>query len=145
METVSAYGSPKSPQPAALLQDQSGSDSGQHGVGLTQYAAPFVTQPRPGTGSPGSAAGNVPAGVDRLSNAPAPDESPSQAELDTSQRKCQPALDVSGESVTANLSDVCSDDAAVDVNPGLCQSSAMIRGGEVLGSLDGVLPMLLQV
>lgn len=135
METVTAYGVTRTSRKGGLVNDHSVSDGGQSSNAPADTSlGPFVTRPRPDVGSPRAIDDSTPSVDDQEQVAAADDHA---VEPDTEFRRSQAGLDVSRDSVTGNLSDVCSEEVAAAQNPTLGQSSAMVRGGEVFGSVEG--------
>lgn len=133
METVTPYGVTRTSRQGGLVNDNSVSDGGQSSTAPADSSvAPFVTKPRIDVTSP-RAIDEGAASVDE--QVPSADEH--AVESDTGFRRSQAALDISRDSVTGNLSDVCSEEVAAAQVPNLGQSSAMVRGGEVFGSAEG--------
>lgn len=142
METVSAYGPPLTSRPTSQKIVQAGSDDGHSSIAHAETStAPFITRPKQEDTAVQSA-NDCGEGLESEncegSDGLAKDETATQAAIRSGARR-SPALEGSRDSTTANLSDVCSEDVTAVQHPEMGQSSAMIRGGEVLGSQDGVI------
>lgn len=138
METVAAYDSQQTSRQAGVICDHSAPDGVQRSNTLTESSGTmFVTKPRSDATSP-EAMNECGTRVDeKEGNSSVADAHVARVDPDVGSRRSHPALEASRDSVTANLSDVCSEDVAAAQNLHLGQSNAMIRGGEILGSGDG--------
>lgn len=147
METVSAYGPPRTSQHASNMTDQAVSEDGHSSIAPGDSSAtPFVTKPRVEWASATSPADRDAEEIDQDTlehgSITAAGVVLSQPGTSAGPRRSKPALEASRDSTTANLSDDCSEDVTTVQHPELAQSSAMVRGGEVTGSQDGKLHQL---
>jgi hypothetical protein len=120
MDTVSAYGSPKSrPQSQDRREASHQSEGSSRQVSTRSEMVPFITQPK--AKKTETADGDSGEAKDTGRGEPSVPGTSPNVQLGQSQ-----------ESEIANLSDACSDDAPASGQGQMGASSAMIRGGESL-------------